>query len=364
VSPGLWLLLLLLAGGGLFLLPFVPGLLEIRQRRDASALAVHNDARVDIQHFARRFSEFVHGHLEAELRTCQETGDLVQGHVNGGEPFLVLPETDAFLESPDERRAGRTSRLIVAAGDLHLPDHLVFERELYAHKSAHGGVGSRYRALYAEEDVELGEQSIILRWVHAGRALDVGFNCSMFGRASANASIFIHGACAFERMRAPVIELGPREFDEGWREGREELREIDPESLPGFKDRTHRRILIDGDLTLPERSFLDCELVVWGDVHVGKGSRCTGSVKSHGNLVLADGVQIDGSLVSQRGMEIGSGCRVHGPVLAERHLRALGRCQFGRALRPTTIRAESIRLHMGSVVHGTVWATSEGSVLP
>jgi len=357
------IIVLFLLGAGLFVLPFVPGLREIRQRRDATALEVHTDAATDVRHFAYGFRDWLETHLAETLRRVRETGDREEGRTGGGEEFLAIPETEAFLESPDERAAGQTARILAGAGDLQLPEQLVFERELFARGSILGGADCRYRALLADQDVELAPGSEVTRWVHAGRALVVHPRATLYGRASADGSIFIHGPCRFERLRAPIVELGPREFDEGWREGREELRELRVEDIPHLRDHTGRRVLIDGDFQLPAGAWIDADLVVWGRARLGKGSHCAGSLKAHGDLVLDDGVQVDGSLVSQQEIQVGTGCRLHGPVLAERGMQIGSRCQVGRALTPTTVRADTLTLAMGSVIHGTVWSSHDGQVV-
>lgn len=354
---------LFLLGAGLFLLPFVPGLREIRQRRDAGALEVHTDAAVDVRHFAYGFRDWLETHLAEALRRVRETGDREEGETPNGEEYLAIPETEAFLESTDERAGGQTARILAGAGDLQLPEKLTFERELFARGSILGGVDCRYRALLADQDVELAAGSEVTRWVHAGRALVIHPRTTLYGRASADGSIFIHGPCRFERLRAPILELGPREFDEGWREGREELREIQVDDIPHVRDHTGRRVLIDGDFELPAGSWIDADLVVWGQATLHKGSHCAGSVKSHRDLRLEDGVQVDGSLISQQDIRIGVGCRLHGPVLSERRMEVASRCQIGRALTPTTVRADTLVLAMGSVIHGTVWSSHDGEVV-
>ena len=363
MSSFLWMILLFVLGTLWFVLPFVPGLREIRMRRDATPLFVQADAQTDVRHFAHGFQAWVASHLAEVVRQVRETGNREEGRTPEGEEYLVVPETEAFLESTDERISGTTGRIVASTGDLQLPDALVFQRELYARGSVLGGARCRYRAVLADLDVELQIDSEVERWVHAGRALVVHPRTKLFGRASADGSIFVHGPCSFERLRAPMIELGPREFDVGWREGREELRELRVDEIPHLRDHSGRRLLIDGDFKLPAGCYLDQDLVVWGNVVLGKDSHCAGSVKTHRTLTLEDGVQVDGSLISQQDMAVGTGCRIHGPILAERKMQIGPRCQVGRALIPTTVRADVLVLSMGSAIHGTVWSSHNGEVI-
>jgi cytoskeletal protein CcmA (bactofilin family) len=355
--------LVLGAGAGLFALPLLPSFLELRRRQDAQPLRVPSESRVDSRWFAQRFQAFIHQHLDIALAACRRAGVPVEGKLVTGEEYLVLPGGDPFVPSAGESRARRCNRLIASSGTLRLASRLVHEREVYAGDTLHVGDALELRAALALQGVQLAPRVKVQRWIHAGEWLHVAPGCDLRGRASAGVSIVAGGPFAFERLRAESIELGHREYTEGWRGNAGPLREVDPRQLPGFQGMGANRALVDGDVVLPEGSSLSCDLVAWGDVRVGRNCFIRGSLKSHGSVLLGEGCRVDGSLVAQQDLRIGTGCRIRGPVLAERALRIETRCEVGESLRPATICAPEIEIRMGTLVHGVIWATRAGRVV-
>ena len=89
-----------------------------------------------------------------------------------------------------------------------------------------------------------------------------------------------------------------------------------------------------------------------------------GSVKSHEHMVLEAGVHVEGSLISASTMRIGPGCRITGPVIAEREIAIETGTRCGSDRVPTTVSAPTIEIEDGVTVFGTIWARTEGQVVP
>ena len=100
-----------------------------------------------------------------------------------------------------------------------------------------------------------------------------------------------------------------------------------------------------------------------GDLKIGRECRLNGSIKSHGRLDLGEGSLARQSLVSERDIVLGAESRVEGPVLAGRRLTLGPRCVAGTRDRPTTVRGETVLLHSGATVHGTLWASRGGEAV-
>jgi cytoskeletal protein CcmA (bactofilin family) len=208
----------------------------------------------------------------------------------------------------------------------------------------------------------MSERSASDRWLHGEKRVYVEAAAALYGRTTAGESIHIEGPCGFERMRAPEIQLGEANFDEGWRASREPVEDCDLTKLPKFQSLQGGRALFTDSVQIGPRRFLSHNIVVWGDLHLGDGCQVQGSIKVHGKVVLGAGVRVEGSIVAHRNIEMGIGCRANGPILAERDIHVGSRCQIGDSMKPATIRARRIYLHMGSTIHGTVWATERGEV--
>jgi cytoskeletal protein CcmA (bactofilin family) len=123
-----------------------------------------------------------------------------------------------------------------------------------------------------------------------------------------------------------------------------------------------QRFLVHGDLDVPAWKALHGSVVASGDVRLRRGARVMGSIKSNGDLVLEEGAQVDGSAICARKMTIGRNCRVHGPVLAEHELAIERGACCGSVEKPTTISAPEIRIRVGAMAFGTVWAKEQGLV--
>ena len=353
----------------LLLLPFLPGLREIRARRDAAALPV-SDTTVDVRHFAHGFRAFLERELGEPLERVRASGMRRSGWIEQQGSYSVLAAGEALELFDDERERGALDRIVAAIGDVEVPAGLSCTREVYAGGTFRAGAGAEVRAALAEVDVVLERGARVLRWVHAGRDLRVESGAALSGRASADRSIRVAPGCTFERMHAPLIRFGggaapalPRAGDvvgapsfdvplTGWR----------PETVPAPHELAAGRLLVDGDLEIPPRSRVGCDLVVRGRLTLGAGVRLEGSAKGHGAVRLAPGVRVSGSVIGQGDVVLEDNVTVDGPVIAEERLTIGARCTIGTAAEPSTVRAGAITVRGGSVVHGTAWASGRGEV--
>jgi predicted acyltransferase (DUF342 family) len=124
------------------------------------------------------------------------------------------------------------------------------------------------------------------------------------------------------------------------------------------------RRLIDEDLDIQPGEIVTENIVTRGKLHVGAGARLLGSVKSHEEMDLEAGVKVEGSLISASTMRIGRDCRIIGPVIAEHGIAIDTGTRIGNVRTPTTISAPTIQIEDGVTVFGSVWARSEGQVVP
>lgn len=353
----------------LFLLPFLPGLREMRARRDATALPV-SDAAVDVRHFAHGFRAFLERELAEPLQRVRASGMPRSGWIEQQGPYSVLAAGDALELFDDERARGALDRIVAATGDLAVPAGLACPREIYAGGSFRAGAEVRLRAVLAEEDVTLERGVRLLRWAHAGRDLTVEAGAVLLGRASAGRSIRVAPGCVFERMHAPLIRFGggpvpslPRAGDVvGVPSPGGALADWRPGGAAAPHELAAGRLLVDGDLEIPPRARVSCDLVVRGRLTIGAEARLEGSAKAHGAARLCSGVRVSGSVVGQGDVVLEDNVVVDGPVIAEERLTIGARCTIGTADEPSTVRAGAITVRGGSVVHGTAWASGRGEV--
>jgi predicted acyltransferase (DUF342 family) len=327
-------------------LPLAPALIEVLQRKDAGPLPTRKDDG-NIRNFARTFRRYIEP-LQLELIACAEHNSIVEARLSDGAYALLVGKAGIY-DIPEDK----VETLVLFAKQSSMPDGLVFNKDIYAANALHGGRRNCFRAVLAEHDIFLSEESCVLRWVHAEGNLVVGRNSSLFGRASAEKAIYLSPGCSFERVHAPFI-----------------FTSIDGQvaaELPLAKPQAERlqklgRSRIHGDLHLGPGEMVLGNIIATGSIHVDERTRIFGSAKGNGDIHLREQAEIQGSLVSTRTIHIASNCAVKGPLLAEDEIIIGSGTQIGTPSSPTTVSAPRIRIAPDCVLHGTLWARVEGRV--
>jgi hypothetical protein len=361
----------LLAGLGLMVvtlallaLPVTPALYELLKRADASPLPTsRHDGRVE--NFAQAFRARV-APWRAELERCRTTGEVLRQSEGGMTVLLV--GNDQFDFSP---RLTHGADAVLSAGALSVPPNCVLRADIASDAGLVLGERASVRAAVAGTDIELGPGSTVLRWIHANHNLRLRARSTVSGRLSAGKTIRLETGASFQHMHAPeIVTLG---LAEGPEPATGDLGPHDPGGNdsaatgdgPNTKVDTFAsrpRLRIEGDFALAPGETLDANLVVTGDLRLGRGARFLGAAKSYGDVVLAEDASVLGPIVSQSTVRIGPGCFVSGPILAENEVLAACRSRVGEPDRLTTVSARSIKLAAGCQLHGTVWARVRGSV--
>ena len=340
-------------------LPFVPGIIEIIKKTDAAPLNVVRDYDVDVHYFANGFRQYVKEHFATIFSEPQNEG-VVEGLLDDETHYYVLNQINSVPFNKEEKNSQITHSMLISTDSLKLPDLMSYLTEIYAADSITGGKEDIYRALLAENDIEIAEGSLVLRWMHAGHSINVKPRCVLFGRVSANDSIHLTRECHFERLYAATIQFGRNLPVHQDLTGTNKL---SPDDLSYKIDTRGERWLIETDVTIPAHSLIDTNLVVVGKLTIGKGCRINGSVKSRHELHLGEGCEITGSLVSNENIFCKNNCRISGPVISEKAIFLDPHTIIGSKEKPTTMTAEEIHVLTNSVAFGSVWARQKGTVM-
>ena len=343
----------------LLILPFVPGILEIRRKQDAQPLRVNRDYEVNIHYFANRFRDYIKTHFSRELADVHGQAQTSQGELEDGSRYCLQGRKAAIAFDQAERHAQVSNRLFIASADLALPGAMTYLNELYAGGSITGADEDIYRAMLAGTDIALGRDSMLLRWMHAGGDIRVANGCILYGRVSADKRIVLARQSRFRRLNAPQILFGDKDPPIATVP---ECREIKPEDLSVEVDVAAGRWLIEGDLELADNSCIRANLVVTGTLRLGNNCVIHGSIKSHKPLHINPGCAIHGSVVSMQDIHIESGSSLKGPLISEAQIHIAANCRIGSNPLPTTITAEEIHIQADCLAHGSVWARSAGTV--
>jgi predicted acyltransferase (DUF342 family) len=338
---------------GLLLVPLIPAVREIRSRFDAEALPIAADGRVSPSYFAERFRLVLGNRLSGPLDEVRASGQVLRGRIDDGEAFVVLPTGRTHVPDDDDS----TASMILAVGDLDVEPGRSLDREIFAEGDIRAGDGVVLRATLADGDVTLGEGTTSLRWIHADGTVRVGPSCRLHGRVSARRRVRIEGGVRFERLHAPRVEFGePLDPDPP---SPDQLRALSADDLDGRTEVAAGRTLVHGDVTLPPDTRWTGDLVVRGTLRAGPGTRIEGSVKARG-VHLESATVVTGSAVSTKGASIGPRVRIDGLLITEGHVRLGHGSVIGREPESATLRAETLDVEAGCVVHGTVWVGEDG----
>jgi cytoskeletal protein CcmA (bactofilin family) len=343
---------------GLLLLPFVPAMREVRRKADAQPLQVVQSYDVDVRYFANTFASYVEQHFAAWFNAEDVSSE--SGVLEDGSAYQLIGPGVSLSFDEAETHSQVTTRMVVGRGDLNLPGAMSYLNELYATGTITGADEDIYRALWAGKDIALSRASMLLRWMHACGRVQVAESCVLHGRVSADQAIQLAAATRFERLEAPMIAFGDSLSEPT---PAQSYTELNPEDLPMPVKIGAGRWLIEEDVTIPDHSRIDANLIVVGALTLGDHCLVNGSIKSRKVLRVGRGCVINGSVVGGIDVEIASDTQLRGPLVSEATLSLASQCRIGSNEQGTTITAETIRIEADCLAYGAVWARQVGEVI-
>ncbi|MEO6383717.1 MAG: hypothetical protein ABIO30_04590 [Thermomonas sp.] len=379
----LWLALLIGANAVLLVLPMVPALREWK-RSASKPLYIPEDDEAGVEYFAIRFRQrlaadwnndaFFQPALSVSAHTgllaipAANTGSMLVPAAHVGQYRIARPGT--LIDGPNA--SGRALEPVLIGDAIEIVEGRDYLGDIYARSSLRAGGRNIIRAVLCDGDVELGPGSGILRWAHA-RSLRIGDGSRVPGRISALSSIALGVGCRFERVKAPVIELGPprawpstaaADTDAGLPLAAEARHDSPAE--PGAMQwrRDTARWASDGDIDLPEGSVLEGDLIVRGSITLGPSCTIHGSIKSYLDIVIGAGSVIEGSCFAHGKIALGRGSRVLGQLSSITAIACEDGCMVGRPGRPASTIAPDITIIGTCRFHGSLWARNTGRILP
>ena len=229
--------------------------------------------------------------------------------------------------------------------------------------SLRAAAGSAFAALYATGDIDLGSQSEINDWAHADGTVRLGMNSIGLRRISAGTAIELGTEAWFERLHAPVLRFGsyisgvpqPQSYEQS------------PASyadLPGAVRQTPDLYLIRGDCALPPGKTYQGSLVVTGFLTVGAATTVSGDVKAREGASIGPRASVRGALSCEKRIYVFANARVWGPLISESDVLIGAGAVIGLPDAQTTVSAANLIVEDGVTVYGTLWAHEIGMVKP
>jgi hypothetical protein len=344
---------LALAGitAALLAVPVTPALYELWKRADATPLPTSgHDGRVG--NFAEAFRSRVQP-LLPQLEACRTQRELSRTCIEGMEVLLVGRDDFDF----DPRLTDGVAAVMLSEAAL-IPSGYVVEADVFTGIGLDLGERAALRAALCEGDIILGENSAVLRWLHADGSIFLRRGSTAYGRLSAGRSLRLEPGCGFQRMYAPQITTidsdhpGDMSLDG----------ELEPADVSDMFASSRPRLRIQGNFVLPAGEILNANVIATGEIHIGSGARLLGSVKSYKNTVLKEDACVHGSIVSGGTMRLGPRSFVAGPLMAEGDVLIARGSRVGRPNALTTVSSSGVQIAAGCQLHGTVWARVRGNV--
>ncbi len=335
----------LILGGaflGLLLLPFLPGVIEMKRPRDDEPLPVVHDNAKDPRFFAAAFKRM----LVPLLDQANELPTIVEIQLRRRERLEIHDE----LRVPSkERRRG----ILAAKADAVIEPAAEVD-EVYAAKNARIEREARVRALACEGSLLVEQGCKVGRWIDAEESATIGKDCDLGVSASSGGRLKLDSGCTFQRLWGLPVTTSPTLVED------ESLTPTARAAEAGLQD----SVVWGRDwLSIPSGMTVSRDIVVYGDLEIGAGCVIRGSIKAHGKVDLGAGARVEGNLISRKAVTVGSRARVHGNLFAEGDVKVSTGAMIGRRGRFKGLyTSTTVSLQPGVTVYGWVVAERGGKV--
>ena len=221
-------------------------------------------------------------------------------------------------------------------------------------------IGQRIDRLKVRGNLSLAGGTSTDRWIHASGVVSCDGTSRFMGSVTAGRSIKLENGTRFERLEAPEIRTGSERI-------------ATPKPSPDFSDhiaefgtlirKAGKMWILSGDVFIPENHRVTSNLLILGQLHVGKGSVIAGDVKAHESIILAEGAGIEGNLFSREDILLTGSNLITGVLLSEASLRIGAGSVIGHPDQPVTVSAPQVTLSHHTKISGCVLAQHAGSVI-
>ena len=332
----------------LLTLPFVPAFREWLRPTDIAALPISANYTSDIDHFARR----LHADVSAKLGLGEPTGH---------EEFELIADPGVDTAADVDWRQAK--KRLISRDSVSNALSVRSGQPVYVQGDLSAGAESAFPALYATGDIDLGARSTIDDWAHANGVLRLGQGSVALRRVSAGKAIELGNEAWFERLNAPVMHFGSRVSPVLPPTGAEQT-PGNYADLPGAVQQTPLLFLIRGDCALPPARIYQGSLVVTGFLTIGAATTVIGDIKAREGVSIGHRAAVHGAVTCEKRVYAYKDSRAWGPVVSESDI-LIGTCAvIGLPDAPTTVSARNVIVEDGVVMHGTLWAREIGMVKP
>ena len=327
----------------LLVLPFVPGIMELRHPQDSGALSINMDYSRDPRYFGNSFKGI--------LKKALKTESLNQGT---GQITLSKKETVEIVPTTKIPAGDNVDHLMVVTGNFISLDNVTLNKEIYVHGKASLGKRNTLRALAAEGKVSLASKTRVIRWVDAEGEFMADRSCDLGWSISSGNRLKISPDCCFRRLYGMPVRT--------WDEGPEnDVTDTDQEC----EEMGETAFISDKDWTvIPPGTKIDKTLIFKQNLRIKRYCVLDKDVKTYKKLILEEGVRIKGNVFAENGITTGPLSRIFGDIFSQETIYLGKGSKIGRAGSTKSVVARGdIVLGRGVIIYGYVVAGKRGRIL-
>ncbi len=346
-----WLLLIQFLAVLVLFLPVVPSLREIYRPKDDKPLNINMEYAKDPRYFDKAFRHMIKGAMSNEDPGMQMVSLSKQDRV------------EVIKSTGNQGNGEALDHILFVTGDLSTEASARFDKEIYVSGRAQIGKLNSLRALVCDGDVDLGEGTVVTRWVGSPGTIRVSDNCVLGVRTACDEDIFIGRNTFFRSLYGKQIHIG---------EGADNALVMNenerPESLYQKKQKKKRK---NGQLWMPRRVLVPSktrrkkDIDSKRDLVIGEDSHIEGNVRTRGKLTLNENVIIEGDVMAEKDIIIKRGCVIRGRVLSKMSIYVAEDFVLGAQEAPRSMIAKG-ELEIGeeSRIYGSLKAGTELQLHP
>lgn len=325
----------------LFAWPFIEAVFFIRSNL-STPVEISNDRSKDPRYFARSFRKKFNSAWKPRMKSA---------FLSKSNPVIDVKDLISYEKPINE--------MVVSLNDFNLNEvQAIFEKEVLIRGKAELRGGLEFRSLAVDDTLILGLGVKIKRWVDAQNGLVVNDHCDLGISATSNERLWVGRNVRFQRLYAPVMELGRSKdekpvyrqhskLDEAMRIVPSELRQSSLNDQQTSDDFIHASIIASKHLNVPNHTSINGHLRVYGNLTLGE------------EVLINGNVFVDGDLNIERYSVLLGNIFVRGNVFIHDQV------VLGQPYHPISlVSIQQIRIGLNVVAHGYLHSGKGGIIYP
>ncbi|RZD14797.1 MAG: hypothetical protein EVJ47_00480 [Candidatus Acidulodesulfobacterium ferriphilum] len=285
-------------------LPFLPGIIELLAPLDNKPLPVKMDYSRDARYFGRSFKKilkdslkkagFQKGTAEIKLSSGLEKIEMIYSDFNSDKKNL--------------------DRILLISGNLITGHADNFNKEIFVEGNASFGNNSIIRAAAVTKDVEIDDNSKIMRWLDANGRIRACENTYLGISATCGEEFQLSKGCKFRRLLGnPILTLkDPSSVDHG-------LADNGRFDINNASISTTLNEIINEDMRYDEPVLINGNLIINGNLDINSEFTINGDIKASGNITIKTlkNVNILGNIISDSIITMAGNIKVGGNIFSQ-----------------------------------------------